>query len=150
MTYVLSETQKQQKNTRQRARYAADLVYRAGVLARAKAHNETPSGKAMQKERARKWIENNLDLHRERSKLSKRKQLGIPEPTRPAPSECECCGQQPKGSTKQLRVLRVDHDHTTGNFRGWLCNTCNLAIGKLGDNVAGLTRALNYLTRAEE
>jgi hypothetical protein len=26
-----------------------------------------------------------------------------------------------------------------------LCDTCNLSIGQLGDNIEGLTNALNYL-----
>lgn len=41
--------------------------------------------------------------------------------------------------------LHVDHDHDTGKVRGLLCSDCNLGLGKLGDNVEGLTRALNYL-----
>ena len=29
--------------------------------------------------------------------------------------------------------------------RGWLCDHCNLAIGLLGDDVKGVTKALDYL-----
>ena len=43
-----------------------------------------------------------------------------------------------------------DHDHTTNKFRGWLCYQCNSAIGNLGDSIKGLTRALEYLKRAEK
>ena len=28
----------------------------------------------------------------------------------------------------------ADHDHTTGQFRGWLCPECNTGFGKLGDS----------------
>jgi hypothetical protein len=65
------------------------------------------------------------------------KVLGIPEPTRPAPAGCELCGR--------AAALHRDHCHETGAFRGWLCCTCNTAIGKLGDNAQGLERALDYL-----
>jgi Recombination endonuclease VII len=43
--------------------------------------------------------------------------------------------------------LHLDHDHATGAFRGWLCMCCNTAIGKLGDTVEGLNRAVAYIER---
>jgi hypothetical protein len=72
------------------------------------------------------------------------KKDGIPEPTRPRASACECCGKAPQG-----RRLDTDHCHTTGKFRGWLCWGCNVAIGKLGDNLHGVLRAADYLRRCE-
>jgi hypothetical protein len=42
----------------------------------------------------------------------------------------------------------LDHDHTTGAFRGWICRPCNLGLGKLGDDVAGVRRAIAYLLRS--
>lgn len=50
---------------------------------------------------------------------------------------CQLCGRD--------AVLNYDHDHDTGTHRGWLCVTCNSGLGKLGDNVAGLKRAIKYL-----
>lgn len=47
------------------------------------------------------------------------------------------------------RGLRIDHCHVTGVIRGLLCDSCNSALGRLGDTVDGLTKALNYLIRAE-
>lgn len=71
-----------------------------------------------------------------------RRLAGLPEPTRPEPESCECCGARPKGR------LALDHCHTTGAFRGWLCGKCNLSIGCLGDTIEALERALAYLKRA--
>ena len=71
-----------------------------------------------------------------------RKALGIPEATRPRPEHCELCNRIPK-------IWHLDHCHETGNFRGWLCNRCNLALGHLGDNIEGLQRALDYLRRVK-
>jgi hypothetical protein len=34
-------------------------------------------------------------------------------------------------------------------FRGVLCRTCNKAVGQLGDNVEGLQKALDYLTKTK-
>lgn len=41
----------------------------------------------------------------------------------------------------------VDHCHATGRVRGILCVRCNGAIGGLGDTVASIRRALEYLSR---
>lgn len=58
---------------------------------------------------------------------------------------CACCGTDEPGRGE---TFFVDHDHITGFIRGLLCNRCNVGIGKLGDNLEGLTRALEYLQRA--
>lgn len=69
----------------------------------------------------------------------------IPEATRPMPENCECCGA-PRGR----KAFARDHCHETGVFRGWLCFRCNSGLGKLGDNVEGVKRALNYLERCAD
>tara|TARA_A200000159_G_C7239023_1_gene303691 strand:+ start:39 stop:185 length:147 start_codon:yes stop_codon:yes gene_type:complete len=38
-----------------------------------------------------------------------------------------------------------DHDHNTLKFRGWICDPCNMGIGKLGDDLEGIEKALAYL-----
>lgn len=43
------------------------------------------------------------------------------------------------------RPLVVDHCHDTGQVRGMLCVTCNLAIGYFEDDVEALRRAIAYL-----
>lgn len=44
--------------------------------------------------------------------------------------------------------LVVDHDHKTKEVRGLLCHRCNVSIGSLGDTVAGLMRAVEYLEKS--
>ena len=67
------------------------------------------------------------------------KKMNIKRP--PLGTPCYCCK-----STKS--VLVFDHCHTSGTFRGWLCHSCNTAIGKLGDNIEGLQNAIRYLERS--
>jgi hypothetical protein len=43
------------------------------------------------------------------------------------------------------RTLMVDHIHGTKTVRGLLCFDCNTAIGRLGDNLEGVQRAVEYL-----
>jgi hypothetical protein len=57
------------------------------------------------------------------------------------PPDCECCG-------KPFDKLVLDHDYETKTFRGWLCSPCNMSIGLLGDNLAGLHRAVDYLVQS--
>jgi len=52
------------------------------------------------------------------------------------------CGLCPKQT-----ALGIDHDHETGRIRGLLCRGCNTALGRLGDNEAGLRAALVYINR---
>jgi len=43
--------------------------------------------------------------------------------------------------------LVVDHDHTSGDVRGLLCNRCNLVLGQMEDNKGWLERSRLYLSR---
>ena len=54
---------------------------------------------------------------------------------------CEVCNT-PMGDKRC-----IDHDHKTGKIRGVLCNNCNTALGLVGDNVATLTKLIQYLER---
>lgn len=65
-------------------------------------------------------------------------------PSRPCPDSCECCGV-PFAQSRTHHGACFDHDHKTGMFRGWLCNDCNVGLGRLGDCAAGVQRMLDYL-----
>jgi hypothetical protein len=43
------------------------------------------------------------------------------------------------------KALAADHDHTTGIFRGLLCNNCNRGLGHLQDDITLLQKAIDYL-----
>jgi hypothetical protein len=71
---------------------------------------------------------------------------GCSGPSRPEPTVCESCAQPPNGHGR----LHLDHDHETGEFRGWLCSKCNTGIGLLGDTRSGLLAALKYFDKVVE
>ena len=56
----------------------------------------------------------------------------------PKPERCECCNEGDE-------LLQIDHIHGTTIFRGWLCRTCNIGMGGLGDDLRGVLQATVYL-----
>lgn len=54
---------------------------------------------------------------------------------------CAICGRHQAGLGK---AFDVDHCHSTGKIRGLLCNSCNIALGMMGDDPSRLRRAAEY------
>lgn len=110
---------------------------RAMVLAKHKAKyaSKTPTQRAKHPAKSKAWQRADPEATRKIARKTRK----LPEPT-----NCECCGrEQPE------RALSLDHCHSTGKFRGWLCHLCNTGVGALGDNIAGVTKALAYLHHFE-
>lgn len=81
-----------------------------------------------------------------RQKVSDRvqtfKKLGIritTEQATPPTSGCEVCGREV--------VLSLDHNHTTGELRGWLCGGCNVALGYARENPEILRKIADYIEK---
>jgi hypothetical protein len=96
------------------------------------------------REMSYKYRSSNLVKVKALGRKAKHKMLGYPEPTRPIPSACECCGKPP------TKALDLDHCHVSNRFRGWLCNRCNRGLGFFGDSIDGLMNAVRYLQRASQ
>jgi hypothetical protein len=58
---------------------------------------------------------------------------------------CAICGKP-----DQDRNLHIDHDETTNQIRGLLCNGCNTGIGKFYHNPRLLMAAARFLMKFEE
>jgi hypothetical protein len=102
--------------------------------------------------RRREWRKANPD----REKINQRKQdlkryFGItPEQydamLQKQSGKCAGCNRH---QTEFVKNLAVDHDHKTGIIRGLLCEDCNIALGKLKDNVSTLNNLINYLENSQ-
>lgn len=66
----------------------------------------------------------------------------------PKPNVCECCGRNPD-TDSTIRGWAMDHNHFTEEFRGWICQTCNIGLGHFKDSVEGLLKAVDYLKKTE-
>jgi len=112
---------------------------------------------------SRKWYENNRAIHAERVRKwtdankgrlfgnHLRRTYGITLEEYNSLIERQGGGCGICGSTQDMRKLRfaVDHCHETGKVRGVLCQQCNRALGVLGDGIAGLMKAIEYLKGAQ-
>jgi hypothetical protein len=63
--------------------------------------------------------------------------------------KCAICHQAESqlDSKGKVKWLSVDHNHSKGDIRGLLCNSCNTGIGKLGDSITVLESAVKYLKK---
>lgn len=59
------------------------------------------------------------------------------------PYECPICLKRTIAGVTSKLVL--DHDHTTGEVRDWICDSCNTGIGRFKDDVEILKRAINFV-----
>ena len=85
----------------------------------------------------------NNNLSQERSKL--KNSTPLPESTYTCPI-CLATEESAKGAGNSKNgAWCLDHNHTTGSFRGWLCHRCNRGIGCFSDDVDKLKRAISYL-----
>jgi hypothetical protein len=57
-------------------------------------------------------------------------------------NSCAICGTHQK---HLLTKLAVDHNHSTGTYRGLLCGACNRALGLLKDDISMLEKSIMYL-----
>lgn len=57
---------------------------------------------------------------------------------------CKTCGTTEPGG-KHGKFM-VDHSHNSGEVRGLLCKSCNIALGEVGDNIYTLQKMIEYLS----
>lgn len=62
--------------------------------------------------------------------------------------KCPICDKAFSKERRGALSAVVDHDHTTGVVRGLLHSHCNVLLGRSGDSIANLQRAVDYLKRS--
>lgn len=56
------------------------------------------------------------------------------------PDKCPVCKRKSK-------KICLDHCHKTGKIRGWLCDPCNVALGRVEDQIYILKNLIKYLKK---
>lgn len=151
------------ENARKRA---YRIGHREDILPRARAHAAERYADDPEKfrGRARAWRETKPEKHRESVSRSERKTgnrrkrlYGVSPAEYAAMLEdqggvCAVCSR-PNMFVRRgvVPALSVDHNHTTGQVRGLLCQKCNGALGLVDDNPELAFRLAGYLqTFADE
>lgn len=68
------------------------------------------------------------------------------------PPLCEGCGVQTTVAEGLVEGndLTYDHNHATGQFRGFLCRICNRVLGQMGDDPEKLRKLAEYAERTRQ
>jgi hypothetical protein len=80
----------------------------------------------------------------EKVKSSERKKFLLIKPHL-SKFKCPVCTKTTIAGLTSKVVL--DHDHVTGEIRGWICDSCNTGLGRFKDNPILLERAILYLNK---
>jgi hypothetical protein len=127
---------------------------------RAAANARNAANPQANRDRVRRWQEENPERYREKLKEFKqspagkrsdrkghlRRKFGMSledydELVEKQGGVCAVCGYPPD----EGKSFHIDHDHDSGRIRGLLCSRCNHAIGLLRDDPEVIESALTYL-----
>jgi hypothetical protein len=144
MRILLPEEVALRRATRQKAYYEK---HKAAILRANEARRKKDTARVNETARIRfhtRQLKSKMVAEQEYNRSRQRKSRGLPLPTRPCPSVCEICANPP-GKI----AMHLDHNHSTGAFRGWLCGNCNRALGFLKDSSDLCVAAARYLRTSE-
>lgn len=69
------------------------------------------------------------------------------EVNRPVDGSLFSCPICQKKTIVGISKVVLDHNHSTGNVRGWLCESCNTGIGRFDDKIDIIQNAIDWLKR---
>lgn len=69
------------------------------------------------------------------------------EEQRPTDGSLFTCPICTKTTIAGIVKIVLDHNHHTGEVRGWLCESCNTGIGRFDDSIEQIERAKAWLSR---
>jgi transcription elongation factor Elf1 len=82
-----------------------------------------------------------IDKHPPKTKQAK--QLEKQKPPKGEPFTCPICRK--RSIVGVTAKIVADHDHHTGNIRGYICDSCNTGLGRFKNGENYLMNAVNYI-----
>lgn len=80
---------------------------------------------------------------------AKEKKAYILANPRPKIGESFTCPLCHKSFVRQFQNdVVLDHSHIDGSIRGWVCSSCNTSIGKFGEDIGTLERAIEWIKKS--
>lgn len=116
-----------------------EKVARSKAVARARNPEKYRAAQAL-------WISKNRDYARVRT-AQKLYGLTAEQYQSLDKSACSVCARALSYDGTKAEKPNLDHCHSTGRFRGVLCNNCNLSLGNAKDSPARLRALASYLER---
>ncbi len=98
---------------------------------------KTKGPKLTRRDYDKKWLESDPDYHRRRHyKTCYRLEGELLERALSRTEPCQICGS--------LEKVVVDHCHDTEQFRGFLCQPCNVSLGFMKESPDNLRKLADY------
>jgi hypothetical protein len=104
------------------------------------------------KERRSKWNQEHPDSCRKAARKAMRKRQGVVGPTAESGHGkfCAICGLLLDEEVRGFDAPALDHDHDTGQVRGWLCKRHNLGLSYFNDSPDLLRKAVQYIEQSRQ
>ena len=77
------------------------------------------------------------------AKVRREFEAANPRPAMGDTFQCPIC--QKLFTISSPQSVNLDHDNQTGEVRGWICGDCNTSMGRLGDDISTLARAILWI-----
>jgi hypothetical protein len=108
---------------------------------RAHSHARYHANKEVIRAKAKAYYHKTVETQRAQRRRSHWAIRGVDAATVPAIRGTSC------GLCSRVGKICLDHNHSTGKFRGWLCDRCNRTLGLANDDPALLRKMADYIEK---
>lgn len=123
------------------------MPYKDPIVAKQKAKERYERSKHLWKNEDGSWKKSSYKLENKRASYHKHKDKTLEKRREKRRLEVANRGTVCPVCLKEVQKLVYDHNHTTGEFRDYICTSCNLALGHAYESVEILEGLIEYVKR---